>query len=101
MCGQFNARLIDTEFKAAARSAFEAYQQALRPVFEHPTGATSAFGVAPSFIRTHLPFQLIALCSEARDQENFGAMREATPNISKLGLKLQIPNHTLAHRLLA
>ena len=28
--GACNQRLLDTEFKAGARSAFEAYQQALR-----------------------------------------------------------------------
>ncbi len=31
VCGECNRRLLDTDFKAAARSAFEAYQQALRP----------------------------------------------------------------------
>ena len=30
-CGACNRRLTDSEFKASARSAFEAYQQALRP----------------------------------------------------------------------
>jgi hypothetical protein len=32
VCGDCNRRLLDTDFKAAARSAFESYQQALRPV---------------------------------------------------------------------
>jgi hypothetical protein len=31
VCSSCNQRLNDTDFKAAARSAFEAYQQALRP----------------------------------------------------------------------
>ena len=31
VCGECNQNLNDSEFKAAARSAFEAYQQALRP----------------------------------------------------------------------
>jgi hypothetical protein len=31
-CGACNRRLIDTDFKAAARSAFEAYQAALKPL---------------------------------------------------------------------
>jgi hypothetical protein len=31
VCSACNQRLNDTDFKAAARSAFEAYQQALRP----------------------------------------------------------------------
>jgi hypothetical protein len=31
VCGKCNRHLLDTDFKAAARSAFEAYQQALRP----------------------------------------------------------------------
>ena len=31
VCRDCNRRLIDTDFKAAARSAFEAYQQAWRP----------------------------------------------------------------------
>lgn len=30
VCGDCNRRLLDTDFKAAARSAFEAYQAALR-----------------------------------------------------------------------
>ncbi len=30
-CHECNVRLVDSDFKAAARSAFEAYQQALRP----------------------------------------------------------------------
>jgi hypothetical protein len=32
VCGDCNRRLLDTDFKAAARSAFESYQQALRPL---------------------------------------------------------------------
>jgi hypothetical protein len=32
VCRACNARLVDTDFKAAARSAFEAYQAALRPL---------------------------------------------------------------------
>jgi hypothetical protein len=31
VCGECNRRLLDTDFKADARSAFESYQQALRP----------------------------------------------------------------------
>jgi hypothetical protein len=31
ICGDFNQRLVDTDFKSSARSAFEAYQQALTP----------------------------------------------------------------------
>lgn len=31
VCADCNQRLVDSEFKAAARSAFEAYQQAVRP----------------------------------------------------------------------
>jgi hypothetical protein len=31
VCAKCNAQLIDSEFKAAARSAFESYQQALKP----------------------------------------------------------------------
>jgi hypothetical protein len=31
VCGECNQRLLDTDFKAAARSSFEAYQHALRP----------------------------------------------------------------------
>jgi len=32
VCGECNRRLIDSEFKAGARSAFESYQAALRPL---------------------------------------------------------------------
>jgi hypothetical protein len=32
ICAECNRRLMDTDFKASARSAFEAYQQALRPL---------------------------------------------------------------------
>ena len=32
VCGGCNALLVDTDFKATARSAFESYQQALRPL---------------------------------------------------------------------
>jgi hypothetical protein len=48
VCRDCNQRLLDTGFKAAARSAFEAYQMALRPflgnrqmplrLMESPTG---------------------------------------------------------------
>jgi hypothetical protein len=31
VCGDCNRRMLDTDFKSTARSAFEAYQQALRP----------------------------------------------------------------------
>jgi hypothetical protein len=32
VCGECNQRLINTDFRAAARSAFEAYQMALKPL---------------------------------------------------------------------
>ena len=32
VCSDCNAKLLDTDFKAAARSAFEAYQAAVRPL---------------------------------------------------------------------
>jgi hypothetical protein len=32
VCGEFNTRLLDTDYKAWARSAFEAYQAALKPL---------------------------------------------------------------------
>lgn len=32
VCGPCNERLLDTDFKASARSAFESYQSALRPL---------------------------------------------------------------------
>jgi len=35
ICGTCNARLNDTDFKASVRSAFEAYQIALRRLFGH------------------------------------------------------------------
>jgi hypothetical protein len=41
ICGPCNARLaIDTEFKAACRSSFEAFQQALRPLLSKQTQFT-------------------------------------------------------------
>jgi hypothetical protein len=32
VCGECNQRLISTDFRAAARSAFESYQAALKPL---------------------------------------------------------------------
>lgn len=37
VCSDCNRRLLDTDFKAAARSAFESYQQALRPFMSRQT----------------------------------------------------------------
>ena len=44
VCGNCNRRLVDTDFKAAARSAFESYQQALRPLMQRqmPLALTAA-----------------------------------------------------------
>jgi len=36
VCESCNGRLIDTDFRAAARSAFEAYQAALKPLLGKP-----------------------------------------------------------------
>jgi hypothetical protein len=44
VCGDCNRRMIDTDFKASARSAFESYQQALRPFMgnrQMPLGLTA------------------------------------------------------------